>query len=74
MYTNHDRLFHSFNFWLGFWEQLAKTREHSWKEHLETGEAAKFESDLFKTNEGIAPLSRVQGKSFLQPAIWVSWS
>ena len=50
MYANHHRTFHSFNFWLGFWDQLAKNREHSWKEHLETGEAAKFESDLlFKT-------------------------
>ena len=66
MYNSHNRPFHSFNSWLGFWDQLAKTREHSWKEHLETGEAAKFESDLFKTNEDIAPVSHRILQTFVQ--------
>ena len=29
--------------------------KYHWKEHLKMSKIAKFESDLLKTNEGIAP-------------------
>ena len=40
------------------WIQLAKIRQHRQKEHLEISEDAKFERDLWKTNENIALQSR----------------
>ena len=35
------------------WDQLAKIRQHGWKERLKISKAAKFESDVLKTNEAI---------------------
>ena len=37
--------------------QLAKIRQHGFKEHLTISEDVKFEPDLLKTNEEIAPQS-----------------
>ena len=36
-------------------DKLGKIRRHHWKERLKTNKIAKFESDLLKTNEDIAP-------------------
>ena len=41
------------------WDQLARIRQHGWKERLKISKVAKFESDLLKTYEGIAPQRRV---------------
>ena len=41
------------------WDQLTKIRQHGGKERLKISKAAKFESDLLKTNEDIDPQSRV---------------
>jgi len=32
------------------WDQLAKIRQHSWKERLKIRKVAKYESNMFKTN------------------------
>ena len=37
---------------------LKKIRQHSWKERLKISIVAKFESDLVKTNQDMAPQSR----------------
>ena len=48
--TNHyNRPFHGFS--TVDWDQLAKIRQHGWKERLKFSKVAKFESDLFKSNE-----------------------
>ena len=39
-------------------DQLGKVRQHHWKEHLQISQTTKFESDLLKTNEDMAPKSR----------------
>ena len=39
---------------------------HHWKEHIKIWKIAKFESNLLKTNEGIAPQSR----EILQRFVW----
>ena len=39
-------------------DQLGKIRQHYWKERLKISRTAKFQSDLLKTNEVIAPQSR----------------
>ena len=36
----------------------AKIRQHGWKEHLHIHKVAKFENDLLKTREDLAPQSR----------------
>ena len=41
------------------WDQLGKIRQHGGKERLKISKIDKFESDLLKTNKGIAPQSRV---------------
>ena len=41
------------------WDQLGKIRQHGGKERLKISKIEKFESDLLKTNKGIAPQSRV---------------
>ena len=46
---------------------LWKNRPHHWKERLKISKIAKFESDLFKTNEDIAPQSR----EILQTFVWL---
>ena len=35
------------------WDQLAKIRQHGWKECLKISKVAKFENDVLKTNEAI---------------------
>ena len=44
-------------FFSNFWLRPAKTRQLGWKKRLETSKSAKFESDLLKTIENIAPQS-----------------
>ena len=39
-------------------DKLRKIRRHLWKELLKINKSAKFESDLLKTNEEIAPETR----------------
>ena len=39
-------------------DKLRKIRRHLWKEHPKINKIAKFESDLVKTNEEIAPETR----------------
>ena len=39
-------------------DQLGKVRQHHWKERLQISQTTKFESDLLKTNEDMAPKSR----------------
>ena len=39
-------------------DKLRKIRRHLWKEHPNISKIAKFESDLVKTNEEIAPETR----------------
>ena len=39
-------------------DKLGKTRRHHWKQRLKINKIAKFESDLSKTNEDIAPQKR----------------
>ena len=36
-------------------EKLGNIREHYWKQRLKISRSAKFQSDLLKTNEDIAP-------------------
>jgi len=40
------------------WDQLAKIRQHEYKERLRVSKSTKFEHDLMKANEDIAPQSR----------------
>ena len=47
-------------------DTLQKIHQHHWKELLEIGKIAKFESDLLKTNKDIAPQSR----EILQTFVW----
>ena len=47
-------------------DKFGKIRRHLWKERLKISKIAKFESDLFKTNEDIDPQSR----QILQPFVW----
>ena len=47
-------------------DQLGKIRQHYWKERLKISRTAKFQSDLLKTNEDIAP----QGRQILQTFAW----
>ena len=47
-------------------DQLGKIRQHYWKECLKICRTAKFQSDLLKTNEDIAPQSR----QILQTFAW----
>ena len=51
------------------WDQLAKIRQHSWKERLKISIVAKFESDFVKTNQDMAPQSR----RILQTLVWWGW-
>ena len=46
-------------------DQLAKIRQQGWKEHLKISTHAKFERDLLKTNEQIAPQSRRIFRTFV---------
>ena len=39
-------------------DQLGKILQHYWKERLKISRTVKFQSDLLKTNEDIAPQSR----------------
>ena len=39
-------------------DKLRKIRRHLWKENPKINKIAKFESDLVKTNEEIAPETR----------------
>ena len=48
-------------------DKLGETRRHHWKERLKISNIAKFESDLFKTNEDIAPESRKILRTFFLP-------
>ena len=45
---------------------VGKIRRRSWKERLKIGNIAKFESDLLKNNEDIAP----QNHEILQAFVW----
>ena len=47
-------------------DKLGIIRRHHWKERLKSSKAAKFESDLLKPNENIAPQSR----EILQTFVW----
>ena len=47
-------------------DKLRNIRRHHWKERLKTGKIAKFESNLLKTNEDIAP----QRCEILQTFVW----
>ena len=59
-----NRLFYGF---LTFdMDKLGIIRRHQWKERLKTSKAAKFESDLLKLNENIAPQSREILQTFTQ--------
>ena len=59
-----NRLFYGF---LTFdMDKLGIIRRHQWKERLKTSKAAKFENDLLKLNENIAPQSR----EILQTFVW----
>ena len=51
------------------WDQVAKIRQHSWKERLKISIVAKFESDFVKTNQDMAPQSR----RILQTLVWWGW-
>ena len=61
----HNTTFHGFFSlkWLG---HLAKIRQHDWKEPRKISKVAKFENDLLKTKEDIAPQSR----EILQMFVW----
>ena len=48
-------------------DKLRNIRRHHWKERLKITKIAKFESDLLKTNQDIAP----QGREILQT--FVCW-
>ena len=48
------------------WDHLAKIRQHDWKEPRKISKVAKFENDLLKTKEDIAPQSR----EILQMFVW----
>ena len=37
------------------WDRFAKIRQHTWKRRLKISKDAKFECDLFKTHEDMAP-------------------
>ena len=39
-------------------DRLGKTRRHHWKQRLKISKTAKFESDLLKSNDDIAPQKR----------------
>lgn len=45
------------NFFFNFWLRPAKTRQLGWKKRLKTSKIAKFETDLLKTIEDVAPQS-----------------
>ena len=47
-------------------DKLGTNRQHHWKEGLKIIKTAKFESDLLKINEDIAPQSR----EILQTLVW----
>ena len=47
-------------------DKLRNIRRHHWKERLKIGKLGKFESDLSKTNEDIAP----QRSEILQTFVW----
>ena len=47
--------------------KLGKIRQLRWKERLENIKIARFESDLLKTNEDIAPH---QSREILQMFVW----
>ena len=47
-------------------DKSGKILGHHWKKHLKISETAKFESDLLKTNEDMAPQSR----EILQTFAW----
>ena len=55
-------------------DQLAKIHQHRWKECLKINKAAKFESDMLKTNEELHPQSReiLQTGKFVSPTIQTS--
>ena len=48
------------------WDHLGKIRQHGWKEPRKISKVAKFENDLLKTKEDIAPQSR----EILQMFVW----
>ena len=50
-------------------DMLGIIRRHQWKERFKISKAAKFESDLLKLNENIAPQSR----EILQTFVWRTW-
>ena len=45
-------------------DQLGKIRQHHWKARLQISKTTKFESDLLKTNEGMAPNSHKISQTF----------
>ena len=49
-----------------YMDQLGKILQHYWKERLKISRTVKFQSDLLKTNEDIAPQSR----QILQTFAW----
>ena len=50
-------------------DKLRNIRRHHWKEHLKIADIAKFESNLLKTNEEIAP----RRCEILQTSVWWGW-
>ena len=44
--------------------QLAKIRQHRYKEHLKISRDAKFKNDLLKTNENIASQITIRASSY----------
>ena len=48
-----------------YMDKLWKNRRHHWKERLKISKTAKFESDLLKTNQDIAPQSRESLQTFV---------
>ena len=51
-------------------DKLRKIRRHHWKERLKISKIAKFQSDLLKTNEDIAPQSREILQRFVCRGHW----
>ena len=46
-------------------DKLGKTLRHHWKQRLKISKTAKFDSDLLKTNDDIAPHKREILNTFL---------
>ena len=66
IFFNTNRPFQVFFFSTFDTDKLGTNRRHHWKKLLKISKIAKFESDLLKINEDIAPRSR----EILQTLVW----